>query len=263
MSSYLDLLTHYKRRRSTSMAVNHALVERLSREVLDEGGKKLGILKGNTLLLDSEDELAVLMDFCIHDVRRDGHTAVESFLLEAPFASGSEEMLYLNALRQARYSLFVLERVERGCGIEVRDLRWGGTRFIMDIGLGSTGSPDLLLAARVIPFESVFVTTGAPLASGRMPNRWKKSPLHALLGRLSEEDVTRFTPQQISEQNATIIRTFLQAGAAEHTGYIAPEDCSDSPPRTPTLRQPARIGRNDPCPCGSGKKFKKCCGSHQ
>ncbi|MDO6707116.1 UPF0149 family protein [Photobacterium sp. 1_MG-2023] len=23
------------------------------------------------------------------------------------------------------------------------------------------------------------------------------------------------------------------------------------------------VGRNDPCPCGSGKKFKQCCGSHQ
>jgi hypothetical protein len=23
---------------------------------------------------------------------------------------------------------------------------------------------------------------------------------------------------------------------------------------------PPRTGRNDPCPCGSGKKFKKCCG---
>ena len=22
----------------------------------------------------------------------------------------------------------------------------------------------------------------------------------------------------------------------------------------------AKIGRNDPCPCGSGKKYKKCCG---
>jgi len=21
----------------------------------------------------------------------------------------------------------------------------------------------------------------------------------------------------------------------------------------------ARVGRNDPCPCGSGRKFKKCC----
>jgi hypothetical protein len=25
-------------------------------------------------------------------------------------------------------------------------------------------------------------------------------------------------------------------------------------------RQDLRVGRNDPCPCGSGKKFKKCCG---
>ncbi|MDO9631303.1 MAG: SEC-C metal-binding domain-containing protein [Humidesulfovibrio sp.] len=27
----------------------------------------------------------------------------------------------------------------------------------------------------------------------------------------------------------------------------------------PILRGP-KTGRNDPCPCGSGKKFKKCCG---
>ena len=24
-----------------------------------------------------------------------------------------------------------------------------------------------------------------------------------------------------------------------------------------------KIGRNDPCPCGSGKKYKKCCGLHK
>ena len=28
-----------------------------------------------------------------------------------------------------------------------------------------------------------------------------------------------------------------------------------------TIRKPKKIGRNDPCPCGSGKKYKKCCGS--
>jgi preprotein translocase subunit SecA len=26
------------------------------------------------------------------------------------------------------------------------------------------------------------------------------------------------------------------------------------------VRGSAKIGRNDPCPCGSGKKYKKCCG---
>ncbi|MBO1265614.1 SEC-C domain-containing protein [Proteiniclasticum sp. SCR006] len=27
-----------------------------------------------------------------------------------------------------------------------------------------------------------------------------------------------------------------------------------------TVRNENKIGRNDPCPCGSGKKYKKCCG---
>ena len=25
------------------------------------------------------------------------------------------------------------------------------------------------------------------------------------------------------------------------------------------LEPPVKVGRNDPCPCGSGKKYKKCC----
>jgi len=25
-------------------------------------------------------------------------------------------------------------------------------------------------------------------------------------------------------------------------------------------RKERKVGRNDPCPCGSGKKYKKCCG---
>ena len=29
----------------------------------------------------------------------------------------------------------------------------------------------------------------------------------------------------------------------------------------PIQRTEPKVGRNDPCPCGSGKKFKKCCGS--
>ena len=27
-----------------------------------------------------------------------------------------------------------------------------------------------------------------------------------------------------------------------------------------SLKKVGKIGRNEPCPCGSGKKFKKCCG---
>jgi SWIM/SEC-C metal-binding protein len=42
-----------------------------------------------------------------------------------------------------------------------------------------------------------------------------------------------------------------------------PEDVNDlelllNP--TKTVIAEKKIGRNDPCPCGSGKKYKKCCG---
>jgi preprotein translocase subunit SecA len=35
---------------------------------------------------------------------------------------------------------------------------------------------------------------------------------------------------------------------------------ADDQPKQPATRDEERIGRNDPCPCGSGKKYKKCCG---
>lgn len=31
-------------------------------------------------------------------------------------------------------------------------------------------------------------------------------------------------------------------------------------PQSPVIHTQPKIGRNDPCPCKSGRKFKKCCG---
>ncbi len=36
---------------------------------------------------------------------------------------------------------------------------------------------------------------------------------------------------------------------------------AQDPKQEPTLREQPKIGRNAPCPCGSGKKHKKCCGA--
>ena len=35
----------------------------------------------------------------------------------------------------------------------------------------------------------------------------------------------------------------------------------DQAPVQQVVRSGDKIGRNDPCPCGSGKKYKKCCGA--
>ena len=38
------------------------------------------------------------------------------------------------------------------------------------------------------------------------------------------------------------------------------DDLEDFPVEKPYVRETPKVGRNDPCPCGSGKKFKRCCG---
>ena len=41
-----------------------------------------------------------------------------------------------------------------------------------------------------------------------------------------------------------------------------PADVVDNSPKQPVVQKERQIGRNDPCPCGSGKKFKNCCGQN-
>ena len=57
-----------------------------------------------------------------------------------------------------------------------------------------------------------------------------------------EDDVERMEAQQRRQRLA-----FNRAGAGDQ-------------PRQPVARE-EKVGRNDPCPCGSGLKYKKCCGA--
>jgi len=41
---------------------------------------------------------------------------------------------------------------------------------------------------------------------------------------------------------------------------ISTSGSGDNSDSTPTPETVKKIGRNEPCPCGSGKKYKKCCG---
>ncbi|MCY9851297.1 YchJ family metal-binding protein [Vibrio mediterranei] len=42
--------------------------------------------------------------------------------------------------------------------------------------------------------------------------------------------------------------------------YYIDGELDDSIPPRPLTTQALKVGRNDPCVCGSGKKYKKCCG---
>lgn len=56
------------------------------------------------------------------------------------------------------------------------------------------------------------------------------------------------------------IHAFWQERRSPESGIVE-EDFGFGRPSGPAMRATPKVGRNDPCPCGSGKKFKKCCGA--
>jgi len=67
----------------------------------------------------------------------------------------------------------------------------------------------------------------------------------------AEDDVEKVEEQHRKSENAP--REY-QHEEAEHVGGEAPASA------TVTARAEPKVGRNEPCPCGSGQKFKQCCG---
>ena len=49
----------------------------------------------------------------------------------------------------------------------------------------------------------------------------------------------------------------------DHEAELRAEGNPEQPHVETVVHEGPKIGRNDPCPCGSGKKYKKCCGVGQ
>lgn len=59
-----------------------------------------------------------------------------------------------------------------------------------------------------------------------------------------------------------VLKITIENGRTDGAFYPWDEDVLEMlKPEIPTfVREQPKIGRNDLCPCGSGKKYKKCCG---
>ncbi|SKA64601.1 preprotein translocase subunit SecA [Desulfobaculum bizertense] len=77
-----------------------------------------------------------------------------------------------------------------------------------------------------------------------MLERIKETTLRSLCRLRLQQEVHEDDFQHQEEKNVTY------AGGGE----------SEAAKKKPMKREEPKVGRNDPCPCGSGKKYKKCCG---
>jgi preprotein translocase subunit SecA len=74
-----------------------------------------------------------------------------------------------------------------------------------------------------------------------------------LTGRIATETLTRVFKVQVREE-----REVQKTQRRQPLVYNMGEQAEAQKP----LKKGKKVGRNEPCPCGSGKKYKKCCGTN-
>ena len=75
---------------------------------------------------------------------------------------------------------------------------------------------------------------------------------------VSQEQMAEMEEQRRQEQERAMQLKHEKASALEPTNQTSPTD--QEPAEKPFIRGHAKVGRNEPCPCGSGKKYKQCHG---
>lgn len=74
--------------------------------------------------------------------------------------------------------------------------------------------------------------------------------------------IDKINDEVVLNVNRVILRENLQREEqAKVTGTNAGAD--ETAKRKPVVNKDKKVGRNDPCPCGSGKKYKYCCGMNE
>ena len=87
-------------------------------------------------------------------------------------------------------------------------------------------------------------------------------PLAAIAGYLTEESLKKVEPSSAGsfDDYLSAARTNLSdtvSGLYVHLGPARPKKNAEAA----EAAEKSKVGRNEPCPCGSGQKYKKCCGA--
>jgi preprotein translocase subunit SecA len=176
----------------------------------------------------------------------------------------------------------ILQRVERDIMLQIVDQQWKDHLYSLDhlkegIGLRGYGQRDPLVEYKKESFQLFqdmrdrieeeivrYLWWLRPVVQGegddaappvRAPKPAPRRPPALSYNNPSEETTSVFAPGRAAGAAAAAVSEF--PGSAPRPARVGGDDA----PIKTVKREEPKIGRNDPCWCGSGKKYKKCHGA--
>jgi len=161
--------------------------------------------------------------------------ARESITKEELLELTTEKALKLYDKREAEFGAEAIREIERIIMLRMVDQKWMDHIDDMDqmrqgISLRAYAQRDPLLEYKFLSFD-----------------------MFDELGQNIQNDTVRLMYN---------VRVATQPDKREQVAKPLATNKDDTASRGPIKRKDAKVGRNDPCPCGSGKKYKQCCGQN-
>ncbi len=156
-----------------------------------------------------------------------------------------------------------LKEVERFTILNAIDRLWQDHLYEMDslrysIGLRSYGQRDPLVEYKAEAFK-MFDQLMTGIKTQICHNIFRSASSMAAF-----ENFLRNVPQQTLHQNSSAFggntTTATSGGGAPAKSSDVVSEAAAAQEKARPVRTGPKVGRNDPCPCGSGKKYKQCCG---
>jgi len=166
----------------------------------------------------------------------------------------------------------VLQRVERDVMLQIVDTQWKDHLYSLDhlkegIGLRGYGQKDPLVEYKRESFD-LFQDMKSRVDEETVRLLWRLRPVITEEGESPMARRGPARPRQPLILSGPAEEPVSAFAGATRSAVAAPPAPNRQPPRVggddavvkTVRRDQPKVGRNDPCPCGSGKKYKKCHG---
>jgi hypothetical protein len=211
-----EVLTRYRRLREISKRHQTEAVRYVPHSALLDQARRIGLAGGKTLVAESMDELTLAFDLALYTAPPGRSRGIERYARSAAVPAGSDDEVVLQAMRQARFSVWQVERRHEAVGLVVQDLMRETSLWLVDESLEQTAPEGMSVAMRVIMPEAFAMTCGVIVPVDAM-----------LLDEVFEEVLGRIRGEADAIANdrrfaTTIYRMAVLEGLMDQVGFVDP-----------------------------------------
>ena len=215
-----EVLARYRHLREISRLHNNNALNFLSKDAILQIAR-LGLAEGKTFVLDSIDELTLAFDLAIYTAPAERSRAIDRYAGSANLEPGSDEANVLEAMRNARFGILLVQRRHEAAGLIVTDMLRTVELWLVDEGLETSLPDGTMFATRYYTPDRFSITAGVamPVDPDLLESAIK--PMPHLLRKSLEEAIG---DRRFAE---AIYRAGIAAGITGNIRYEDPEGIAE------------------------------------